>query len=561
MTAALAQAQTAIAQPDPAPHCPLCDAAPGTPAWTAPDGVRSVHRCAGCGLTYTWPRIEQEFEAIPERYYYNSFEWLDLQGPSFLFNDVSTALGRRIALGLGRAGKLPSILDAGCGAGHVLLDFRAHGWTVEGVDPWRVVTAIGRKYYRLTIQDGKLETAAIAPESKDAVLALDVLQFTAEPKAFLAAARTALAPGGLLYLTVPNHDSTASRRDGWNHQHFSPHTYITYFTAETLRRMLEESGFYRIQIILHDGPQQDDRIRVLARRAVPTALEWPDLAEEVSDAELPPLDRQHAVPKRLTREQEFWRENGYLILPGLIPDAINEAYCAVRRRHAEAAGWSHATPYLEVPEIRDLCLYPPLVEKMTELMGEPMGLHLNLTGWISTERDWHQDDYLNPPEVNGHYIAAWTALDAIQPDAGPFEFVPGSHRWPIIRQRKVLALLGHKDGTDPYWPAESERILTPFFEREIMRRGAAVERFLGQRGDVLLWHARLLHRGSLPLRAGAERRSMIAHYSALTHRHDMPVSRQHEGGGWYFMPWTQPDAPAERPSLLQRLASAIRPQE
>lgn len=563
MTVALAQAQTETANPDPAPHCPLCAASPGAPAWTAPDGVRAVHHCPQCGLTYTWPRLEQPFEAIPEEYYYHSFEWLDLQGPSFVFTDVATALGRRVALGFDRGGKLPSILDAGCGAGDALLDFRAHGWDVQGVDPWQVVTAIGRKYYRLDIKDGKLETAPIEPESKDAVLALDVLQFVAQPKRFLAAARAALRPGGLLYMTAPNYGSAASRRDGWNHQHFSPHTYISYFTPETMRRLLEESGFYRIQIILYDGPNADGRLRVLARRAVPATVDWPDLAEEVPDAELPPLDRQHAVPKGLNKDQEFWRDNGYLILPGLIPDDINEAYCAVRRTHADAAGWAHATPYLEVPEIRDLCLYPPLVAKLQELIGEPMGLHLNLTGWISTERDWHQDDYLNPPEVNGNYIAVWTALDQIQPDAGPFEFVPGSHRWPIIRQRKVLALLGYQDESDRFWPEQSERILTPFFEREIKRRHAPVERFLGGRGDVLLWHARLLHRGSLPLRAGAERRSMIAHYSALTRRSDMPVRRRHEGGGWYFVPGAKPEAEkaADRPGLWQRLGEAIWPTE
>ena len=547
MTVAFAQASPHPGQAKATgPCCPLCKAGAGDAAWTAPDRSSAAYDCAGCGLTYTWPRNEQDHTDIPVEFYYNDFETLNLDGSAFLFGDVSAAMGRRVALGFDREGAMPSILDAGCGAGQDLLVFRAHGWTVEGVDPWRAVTEIGRKYYRLPIRTARLEEARITPGTKDAVLALDVLQFQADPRRFLTAALAALRPGGLLHLTVPNHASADSRRDGWNHAHFSPLIYLSYFTAETIRRLLEEAGFYRVQVRYYGGPQDDERLRVVARRAIATPFGWPDLAEEPMDHDLPPLDRKKA-PAKLTPDQEFWRENGYLILRDIIPAELIDRYCAVRRTVSHAEGWNSPTPYLEVPAIRDLCLYPPLCRKMEELMGEPLGLHLNLTGWVSTERDWHQDDYLNPPEVNGHYIAAWTALDQISPDAGPFEFVPGSHHWPFIRQAKVLALLGPDWANNAHWPAESERLLTPFFEEQIRQRRSPVERFLGNRGDVLLWHARLLHRGSLPIRPGAERRSMIAHYSTLTRRHDMPVTRNHSGGGWYFVPGEK------KPDLMRRI--------
>lgn len=532
MPVALAHAQPA----QDLPHCPLCGTAPGAPVWSQPGEIRTAHDCSECGLTYVWPRLEQDFPTMPEIYFYHDFDSLDLSGSNALFGDLSAALGRRVALGFDRGGQMPSILDAGCGAGHALLSFRAHGWSVEGVDPWKVVTAAGRKYYRLPIHDGRLETAAIAPDSKDAVLAQDVLQFTADPKAFLAAALKVLRPGGLLYVTIPNFGSAASQREGWKNGDFIPTAYLTYFTPDTIRRLLEEVGFYRIQVSLYDGPEQDRRLRVLARRAIATEIGWSDLSEDVPDYDLPPLDRDTPPARPLTPEQSFWRENGYLVVPGLIPDDLIDRYCEIRRHVAHAEGWHSPTPYMEVPQIRDLALYQPLCDKLEQLLGEPVGLHLNLTGWVSTERDWHQDDYLNPPEVNGHYVAVWMALDNIASDCGPFEFVPGSHRWPIIRQSKVLDLLGHPDATDPYWPAESERVLTPFFEDQIKRRGVPVERFLGNRGDVLIWHARLLHRGSLPLRPSAERRALISHYSALTRRSDMPVKRRHPGGGWYFLP-------------------------
>ncbi|MGB8840897.1 MAG: phytanoyl-CoA dioxygenase family protein [Aliidongia sp.] len=542
----------------PMPLCPLCGAGAGSPSWCHPDGAKAAYACRECGLAYIWPRLAQDFSGVPEHFYYDSFEMLDLAGPGFLLGDITTAIGRRAAHDFAQQSRKPAILDAGCGAGHVLLDFRSHGWDVEGVDPWVAVTDIGRKYYRLPIQTALLEDAAIAPASKDVVLAQDVLQFTAEPKAFLAACLSALRPGGLLYLTIPNFGSAENQRADLSTGAFSSTVYLSYFTVRTIRRLLEESGFYRIQVDSFGGVGQDDHLRVLARRAVATDLCWADVSEDVANADLPPLDRQTVSPAGLTPQQAFWRENGYLVVPGLIADDLIDRYCTVRRQVSHAAGWPNPTPYLDVPEIRELCLNRPLSDMLEHLIGEPVGLHLTLTGWVSTERDWHQDDYLNPPEVNGHYIAAWTALDQIQPDAGPFEFVPGSHRWPIIRQHKVLTQLGRANGDDPDWPWESERLLTPFFEDQIKERGGRIERFLGNRGDVLFWHARLLHRGSLPTRSGAERRSMIAHYTALTHRSDMPVKHRHPGGGWYFVPGAvQPDASSPT-SRLQRLIQRLR---
>jgi len=88
--------------------------------------------------------------------------------------------------------------------------------------------------------------------------------------------------------------------------------------------------------------------------------------------------------------------------------------------------------------MRYLLLYPPLMAKLKEVIGEEMILHLCLTGWVSTQRGWHQDDYLNPSFVNSWRTAVWIALGDIH---GPFEYVLGSHRWPLMRGEKVRALL------------------------------------------------------------------------------------------------------------------------
>jgi SAM-dependent methyltransferase len=516
------------------PACPVCAHAGGEVQWRAPNGKRDVRHCAECDFTFVWPRWEQDFSDEPEDAYYANWELLDYTAGNYIVSDVAATEGARARYKRHHTEK-PAVLDVGCGAGQLLVHFRAHGWDVEGVEPWLAVTAVARKYFRLNVHPCKLHDAGIAPGSKDVVLAIDVLQFVGDPKTFLADCLAALKPDGMLYLTVPNFASAESRRAGWNSHYFHPKAYISYFTPAVIRALIEQAGFYRVSVTSYGGAEGDGFLRVVARRIVHTELTWAQISGEVDEQDLPPLDRADADAAELSEAQKFWRENGFLILPGLIPDDVVDRYCERRKAVSHHEGWRSPTPYLDEPVIRELCLNAPLTDMLEHLLGEPMGLHLNLTGWVSTERDWHQDDYLNPPFVNGHYAAVWTALDQIQPDSGPFEFVPGSHRWPIIRQEKVLRELGFENGDDRNWPWDSEKLLTPFFEREIRARGAKVEKFLGGKGDVLIWHARLVHRGSLADRPGTERRAMIAHYSALSRRPDMPGVRRHPGGGAYFL--------------------------
>lgn len=256
-----------------------------------------------------------------------------------------------------------------------------------------------------------------------------------------------------------------------------------------------------------------------------------DLALDESEWARTSIERKAHID--LDSRQYRWVRDGFVILPGLLPDDLIDAYCAEwRAADLGPGGYPDATPYMRHPALRALCTYGPLHDVMAHLIGEPVGVHLNLTGWVSTERDWHQDSYLNEPYVGGHYVAAWLALDDIHPDSGPFQIVPGSCRWPQVSQAKIRAALA-ADGDGPMWPKHSERILSPLFAAEIERRGAEAFTWVPSRGDVLLWSGRALHRGSRAKVPGMERRALIAHFSGVSHRPDMPPALEH-GGGHYF---------------------------
>lgn len=274
------------------------------------------------------------------------------------------------------------------------------------------------------------------------------------------------------------------------------------------------------------------------------SLTFEQFCEEIPDGEKPPLDRAgRFVDVVLSYEpnKAEWRDNGFLVLKNFVPRSLIDAYTArYQADNGENAriGYASNTPYMSVPEIKDLCLYGPLTEVLRSLVGEEVGMSLNLTNWASTERNWHQDDYLNPHHVNGHYLAVWIALDDIHPDSGPFEFVPGSHKWPVMRQSLVKAQIPEPHRSTPDWPWHAEQFLNDVFEREIEKRGANVERWdTAKKGDVLVWHSWLAHRGSKPKNPDLLRKSLICHYSGAKHRPDMAEPVFYENGesrGWFF---------------------------
>jgi hypothetical protein len=268
---------------------------------------------------------------------------------------------------------------------------------------------------------------------------------------------------------------------------------------------------------------------------------WDDLTEAQPEDFKTHVER--APLEALPDMHQQWRRDGVLVFPKLLDDGILDEYTAERsklpkdraQRSNFWAGWHYATPYMHCEALRVLALHPNIWHKINALIGEPMGLHLALTGFVSTERAWHQDTYLNPDYLWSYYLAVWIALDDVDPDSGPFEFVPGSHLWPALRRERLFRYMTPALQQNEAWPSATQNAVGEICEREIERRGARTARFIPKKGDVLVWHSNLMHRGSLPKNPALERRALICHYSAITRRFDMPrIQRDYETGGLYF---------------------------
>lgn len=268
-------------------------------------------------------------------------------------------------------------------------------------------------------------------------------------------------------------------------------------------------------------------------------LSYADLTEPQDVKTKTSLERAYFYSDSVnhTSDQQSFFDNG--VLKFELPLDVIDAYAEFRENalpkdQSQAsnywAGFHFPTPFMLHEPLRDLALCRPLVNKINHLVGEVMGLNLALTGWVSTQRNFHADFYLNPSALGSRYLAVWIALEDIDPDSGPFEYVAGSHLWPTLTREKLFSHLTPEERTSPHWPTFTQDQVARMCEEEIQRRNAKVTKFIPKKGECLIWHSNLVHRGSVPKNPDLLRKSLILHYSGVNTRSkiDMPKFKFHK---------------------------------
>ena len=139
-------------------------------------------------------------------------------------------------------------LDVGCGNGTLGSVLISQGWEVDGIEPSEGACeeARGRG---VRAQQGTLETVEPEPGRYDAVVFHQSLEHIGDPVTALAKAHAALAPGGIVAISVPNFDSWARRRFGREWFHLDLPRHRVHFGERSLRLALERAGFEPVQAL------------------------------------------------------------------------------------------------------------------------------------------------------------------------------------------------------------------------------------------------------------------------------------------------------------------------
>jgi SAM-dependent methyltransferase len=226
----------------------------------------AIGRCAQCGLIYANPRAPEA--AILGRYSSDYFwkEYLPSLGVVDGTFDLTRFDARHASVLKMIADEAPGrrLLEVGCGAGFFLKAAARGGWHVEGIELSTEASRFAMERLELPIRRERAEDAAIEPASFDAAAMFDVIEHLFDPRAVLAAIARALAPGGTLVISTPNIDAASRYLLGRDWAVLSPLEHVYYFSEDSLRRLLEATGFSGVRFVREHvmwGPQETINFR------------------------------------------------------------------------------------------------------------------------------------------------------------------------------------------------------------------------------------------------------------------------------------------------------------
>ena len=222
----------------------------------------------------------------------------------------------------------------------------------------------------------------------------------------------------------------------------------------------------------------------------------------------------------------YWAVNGYIILNNLIENQIlDEVWTAYEKairagkiilqqepaaEHDPYPG-RYLNPHKKAGAFCRILKHTGLLRWIRVLMErEPKPLQ-TIASHKGSQQAAHSDSIHMTTYPLGYLAAAWIAFENIHPDSGPLLFYPGSHKLPYVFSKNVgITESDFKNEGYGSYQAKYE----PFIRQTIEQHNLERHYFLAKRGDVLVWHANLIHGGSARRDMQLSRRALVCHFFA-----------------------------------------------
>jgi ectoine hydroxylase len=258
---------------------------------------------------------------------------------------------------------------------------------------------------------------------------------------------------------------------------------------------------------------------------------WQSLAhtdiKKTSD-NIPWMDKQGITKEQIRQHPGFnsfspviknellnWHEKGYMIIPKLFEkeaDSINEEietllhkgkidFNFTKRKVMDA--WKES-------ELLNKVFHHSEVLNILNFIFDKEAIPFQTINFIyGSEQRAHSDSIHMTTEPLGYLAAIWIALEDVQEGSGELIYFPGSHKLNYIMSENYDSGNNFLKLGDHNYERYEEKIRSLISDHHLQEK-----KFLPQKGDILFWHANLLHGGSPITKSGATRKSMVCHYFA-----------------------------------------------
>jgi len=157
--------------------------------------------------------------------------------------------------------------------------------------------------------------------------------------------------------------------------------------------------------------------------------------------------------------------------------------------------------------IKDIGLEKSLLELLDVLLDGKTKLFQSINFINGSQQKTHSDSIHMTTFPLGGLIGVWVALEDVSADQGALHYYPGSHKLPYYMNSDYdnegnFFMLGKK-GYKGYEVMLEEKVKELNLQKEI---------FDCKKGDMLIWHANILHGGEPHTNKDKTRKSMVFHF-------------------------------------------------
>lgn len=244
-----------------------------------------------------------------------------------------------------------------------------------------------------------------------------------------------------------------------------------------------------------------------------TSKAWLDIEDSAIAA---PAEKAFlSFPENIQQKIKNWSANGYIIIEGLLKDQDIDAVNAEIDRLMQSGKLKFTSGNKLMfanrvsPLIQSITTNPQITSVLNFLLNKNVVPFQTINFIHGSEQRAHSDSIHMTTYPLGYLIAAWIALEDITTDNGPLFYYPGSHKLPFLlnsdyNTSSSLLTLGNKKYSD------YEDVL----EAVMHEKHFNAKTFLAKKGDILIWHANLVHGGAPIINKSLTRKSMVIHYYA-----------------------------------------------
>ena len=223
----------------------------------------------------------------------------------------------------------------------------------------------------------------------------------------------------------------------------------------------------------------------------------------------------HSFSPDIQNHIHNWIDQGYLILRGYFDrDKVEGINAEVDRLlQAQQANVHYSGrilfAYRQSELLRQVVNDPELIRLMSFLLGKKVEPFQSLNFIEGSQQKAHSDSIHMTTFPMGYLSAIWIALETIDAGNGPLFYYPGSHKLPYLMN-------GDFDHGGSWWRvgpqanAHYEAKVQEWIDTHQLEK----QHFHAEAGDLLIWHANLLHGGEPITRQESTRKSMVIHYFA-----------------------------------------------